>query len=390
MLTLNVITQADEPRIAGSIDGEVFNAAYEVGVFEELKKYQDEYESLEDYDAYEAWVAKVKDYLEQLEKVDPIAELSDYLKMDTKTGRIYLKAKGKVGKTSIPKLLADKILESADKGISPDPIAKAWTRFVNRNPYFSHDKAERFAKYVTATIVDYEEVAKLTFEGGFTPEKAIAKATYNDVAITQEGLIVTKRYARLLTKGWKIDPETNEAVKVDLYPVTKTVDQFSGEVQTEIQFPDYAEELTFEPPVMGRSGDAFYCGETKDHLIRVGQVHKLENWDQINTDDYNCCVKGLHVGGMKYVQGYKSLNAQLLECFVDPAEIGAIVNIDDQGSDGAIRVKEYFVYGAGELRNKGLYHSSKYAALKDAEWEEEVQKAIEKTDEMLENLKDLS
>jgi hypothetical protein len=78
-------------------------------------------------------------------------------------------------------------------------------------------------------------------------------------------------------------------------------------------------------------------------------------------------VKGLHVGGWRYVSSYKGLNCQLLECFVDPAEIGAICDVSAY-SDGAIRVREYFVFGAVEGRNKGIYHSSKYAAMKDAEW----------------------
>lgn len=37
--------------------------------------------------------------------------------------------------------------------------------------------------------------------------------------------------------------------------------------------------------------------------------------------------------------------------------------------DGALREKEYFIYGAVEGRTKGIYHSSKYAAIKDTEWE---------------------
>ena len=76
--------------------------------------------------------------------------------------------------------------------------------------------------------------------------------------------------------------------------------------------------------------------------------------------------------GFRYVQAYKALNNQLLECFVDPAEMGAFVD----GEDYAIRVREYFVYGAVKGKTKGIYHSSKYAAMKDEEWEEYKKEAV--------------
>ena len=85
--------------------------------------------------------------------------------------------------------------------------------------------------------------------------------------------------------------------------------------------------------------------------------------------------------GWNYVSSYKSLKCQLLECFVDPAEIGAICDINH--SDGAIRVREYFVYGAVAGRTKGIYHSSTYAKMKDEEWEEYKRLAVEEANEIL-------
>jgi len=83
--------------------------------------------------------------------------------------------------------------------------------------------------------------------------------------------------------------------------------------------------------------------------------------------------------GLQYVQSYKSLNCQLLDCFVDPADIGAICGMDDfMDSDGAIRVKEYYIYKAAVGRTKGIYHSSKYAEMKDEEWLAYKKETIEK------------
>ena len=62
-----------------------------------------------------------------------------------------------------------------------------------------------------------------------------------------------------------------------------------------------------------------------------------------------------------------------MDCFVDPSDIGAICG----SGDFALRVKSYFVYKANTGRTKGIYHSSKYAAMKDAEWEVYKKEAVE-------------
>lgn len=89
--------------------------------------------------------------------------------------------------------------------------------------------------------------------------------------------------------------------------------------------------------------------------------------------------------GWQYVASYRGLNCQLLDCFVDPAEIGAICDLSDH-SDGAIRVREYFVYGAVKGRTKGIYHSSHYAAKKDEEWLEYKKQAVADANEILEHI----
>lgn len=268
-------------------------------------------------------------------------------------------------------------MESVEKDIDPTPIVKAWVRFL-RNRNFTNYKAAKFADYITSLIVDMEEVNRLMEEEGYSKDSAVERATYNDVAITQEGLLVTKKYARLLTEGWEIDQETNKAVKKSLYKKEDDKINMQTGVITKGKdiLPEFTEELFFEPPLMGTGGDAFLSGDDEGHMIAVGKKHTLKEWSMVNTNDDTSCVKGLHVGGWNYVSCYKSLNCQLLECFVDPMEIGAICDVRE-GSDGAIRVREYFVFGAVEGRTKGIYHSSKYAAMKDAEWDEFKKEAVE-------------
>lgn len=385
MLTLNVIGTEDKV-ITGSVNGEKFSVNYNEDVYKDLLVKKAELESIQTMDEYDTWVEAVKAILDT-DTQDIITTACPDLKKDSATGKYHIHHGTKTSKKSVPQPIVDVILESVEKGISPDPIVKAWVRFL-RNPNFKPSKANLFARYITATIVDHEEAARLVKEEGYIPERANLRATYNDVAISQEGLVVGKKYARLLTEGWEIDQETNKPVKKKLSYVAKpTVDAHTGDVtEGGITEGTFNEDLLFEPPLMGTSGDPFYCGQQKGHAVRVGQKHTLEDWSYVNTNDQTSCVKGLHVGGWQYVQSYRSLNCQLLECFIDPAEIGAICDVSH--GDGAMRVREYFIYGATEGRNKGIYHSSHYAAMKDTEWEDYKIDAIEKSNKLMGDLKD--
>lgn len=382
MLIYNVISALADKRISGILNGTNFNVNFSEDLVSKLADAQRALESVDNMDDYNTWLEDVKVLLNNSEPTDTITEACKDLMLDTKTGNYYVKVGTKVSKHPVPKDLVEVILESVEKDIDPTPIVKAWIRFL-RNPNFSPRKAELFSSYITATIVDDDELKRLMDEEGFTYDKAHDRSIYNDVAITNEGLIVAKKYARLLTKGWTIDPETNQPKKVDLFPVSKEVDQFSGEVTETVAYPEFAEDLTFEPPVQGRDGDKFFCGDINDHIIKVGQKHELEHWSMVNTNDNTTCVKGLHVGGLQYVASYSELNCQLLDCFVDPADIGAICGWTDfEESDGAIRVKAYFVYGATNGKTKGIYHSSKYAAMRDAEWETYKAAAVEEANKV--------
>lgn len=375
MLTINVLSQNGSKVISGSVDGAKFNVPYTDATLTALSAKQAEYENVEDADAYAVWVTEVKALLETKEE-DIIETACPDLKKDPKTGYYFMVVENVVSTVAVPTRLVNVILESIEKNIDPTPIVKAWTRFL-RNPNFTRRKAEIFAAYITSLIVDMDEVNRLVTEEGFSRETAIARATYNDVAITQEGLIVAKKYARLLTEGWVINQETNKAEKAPLYGKEKdTINMQTGVItKGKNILPEFGEQLFFEPPIQGTSGDEFLCDEELGHLIKVGAKHTLKSWNQVNCNDDSSCVKGLHVGGWKYVSAYKSLDCQLLECFVDPMEIGAICGLFE-GSDGAIRVREYFIHGIVEGRTKGIYHSSKYAAKKDAEWADFKKEAV--------------
>jgi hypothetical protein len=387
MLTINVLHRGDDKFLNGALSGEKFNLPYSDTLFNALKAKQVEFNAFTDGSSLPVWAEEVKELLKTDNVADIIETTCPDLQKNKTTGFYHVVVDGVTSITPVPERLVDVILESAEKEISPEPLVKAWIRFL-RNPNITTRKAKRFARYITAEIVDTEEVDRLIEEEGFTEETAVARATYNDVAITQEGLLVCKKYARLLTEGWAIDPKTNQPVRVPLYDVAPlAVDKITGVVTGgDAVLPEFSEELYFEPPLRGKGGDEFFCGTDKGHVIQVGKKHTLEKWEQVNCNDDQACVKGLHVGGWQYVQSYGGLNCQLLECFVDPAEIGAVCHQDHD--DGAIRVREYFTYGATKGRTKGIYHSSTYASMKDAEWLEYKKAAVEEANKLFDALQE--
>lgn len=383
MIFVNEVTINEERVMIGSINGEKFNVPFNTNVWSNLVDLAAKATLVNTVGEYNAIMDTAASLLEDNRSSEVETACPDIVLVK---GKFFLKlSDGTKDKNEIPAKLANKIVESVEKGLSATPLIKAWVRFL-RNPNFSKAKANLFASYVTAMIIDQVERTRLIDEEGFAEEVATMMATYNEVAITQEGLIACRKYAELSDKKWMIDPETNEAVKVDRYEKVKTVDEESGAVTVDVQYPDFAEEMTYLPPIMGTSSDAFFCGEKLGHIMKVGNRISLPSWDMVNCNDDRWGTNGLHVGGLSYVQGYSGQFNHLLECFVSPEDIGAIVDVE-RGRDGAIRVKSYFVYGAVNKPNKGLFHSSTYAALLDGEWEEYKKEAIARAAESLTSAK---
>jgi len=186
--------------------------------------------------------------------------------------------------------------------------------------------------------------------------------------ITQEGLLNGYKVSSEILH--KFNSETGE--QEDRYKRTFNID--TGEIDGE-GLPEHVEDRLFEPAMMGSSGDAFYCEGANGyanpgHFIKVGCTHRLEDWSQVNVNDTISCVKGLHIGGLKYINCY---SGEIHNIFVDPMHIGAVP--DD--TDGAIRCKQYFVHSSLVGVNGSIYHSSSYAAMTDAEWDDMRAKAVQ-------------
>jgi hypothetical protein len=332
-------------------------------------------------------VSTVEEYNEVMDEFSPLCIVDytktietqcEYIHVNKATGEFFLKHNGVVSTIPMPQALVDRIFESLDKDLDFMPLVKMWTRWL-RNPILwrkmkqghGNDFCERFFNFVNLQY-EHPKFKEELMEQGLTNEAASKRAMMYQMKITHEGLLNGYKVSREVLH--KYDTETGE--EVDRYKRTFNPD--TGEIEGD-GLPEHVEDRLFEPAIMGSGGDAFFCEGpngygSPQHFIKVGCTHRLENWSQVDVDDRRSCVKGLHLGGLKYIAFY---SGEIHNVFVDPMHIGAI----PCDEDGAIRCKQYFVHSSLAGVNGSIYHSSSYAALTDAEWDDMRAQAVQEKSE---------
>jgi len=368
MITINVI----EDRIVGSIGEEPFSVTYNPIVYAKMIELAEVANKAETFDEYmeackEFSTFSVEDYTVLIQSKNPDIYVSK------KTGEFFLKHNNVISSIPMPKALVERIYESMDKGLDFSPLIKMWTRWL-RNPILREKTkagagsrfSERMFNFINMKYV-HPKLRDKFISDGFSEQVATEKSTMYQVKITNEGLINGYKVSKEVLD--KFDTETGE--RVDRYKRTFNPD--TGEVESD-GIPAIVEDRLFQPAIMGTSGDAFYCEGSNGyanpgHFIKVGCVHRLQSWDQVNTNDRASCVPGLHVGGLMYIANY---SGEIHNVFIDPMHIGAIP--DD--NTGAIRCLQYFVHSSLVGVNGSIYHSSKYAAMTDAEWDKMKEEAV--------------
>lgn len=313
---------------------------------------------------------------ESIEKVEEEAseefakELGFY--KSNKDGNYYAILEGDVvSSIPVPQLLVDRIEYSVEKGIDVDPLRKFWLRLLRSNKRKDANFMKMVLGYISSKFVLNDKRDKF-IEEGYNEAKATEMAEVYEVKLTKEGLLSCFKVATEVCGALSVDDEGNTVERTAL---KRTFDPNTGEIVGDNLDDISNEERLFLPPIYGTGGDAFYCGETKGHHIRIGQRIRLESWDQVDLRDGVGCVKGLHVGGLQYI---KNLSGEILNCFVDPMNIGAIAT-DDPVYGPVMRVKEYFTFGALKGVNTSIYHSSTYANENDDAWsdiQDELKKKV--------------
>lgn len=363
--------------ISGSVNGKQFSVSYGPEKYDAMKKIEAAAQEVETMAELQQLVTDIEPLTRESFK-ELVETATPYLFVNKASNRYYLRFKEEISKEPVPDVLVKRILTSIEKGIDINPLIKFWARFLRKVPY-DKVKAELLVAYIEAPYVDYSKKYELMKEG-ISDEKAEELSTCEQVSFTQEGLMVGYKVSREILHRFTLDE--NEEVKQQSR-FGKEVDPETGKVT--IKKAEHNEDRVFEPAVMGQGGDAFVCESIKDssvksigHLIKVGHVHYLESWDQVDCNDSVAGRKGLHVGGLRYIQGYQTEGTVTHNVLIDPADIGAIVGLGN-GNDGAIRVKRYMVFDTYGGVNKFIYHHSKYAALTDNEYAVMIQEAVANT-----------
>lgn len=364
-----IVNRPTADVISGSFNGKPFGVAYTEPKWNAMKDVERRANAVETVDELkplldEFELLTVESYKHMVETASP------HIWVNPATNQFFLKLNSAViSNQPLPKAFVDRILTSVDKKIEVLPIIKAWVRFL-RNPNYSATKARKLAEYINATYLNQAMVSEL-IEKGLSHEAAVARATSQQVAITIEGILVCYKVSEEVDWKFTLDADTEEVMKKARY--TPTVDDITGTVTYDT--PQFVEERIFRPAYQKDRGDAFYCGDALGHIIKVGKVHYLPSWDMVDCNDSTSAVPGLHVGNLDYIRGYQNEGTVTHYVYVDPMHIGAIVG----GSDGAMRVKQYQPFASFAGPNKGIYHSSKYAAHTDAEYTQMMADAIATT-----------
>jgi len=372
MITINVI----DDQIVGSCGETPFSIPFEKAVYDTLESLAHAAEEAETVDEYNSIIAEGESLvLGAKEFIGSVIETEcEYIKVDPMSKEFFLHYNDQTSDIAMPQALVDRIIYSQDKGIDFMPLVRMWVRFL-RNPNLNKEGkgaafGEKFFNFVNMKYVHPKLKQEFIEEHGLTEEAAEERATMYQMKITKEGLLNGYKVSREIEYKYEAD-ENGDPRRVPRY--ARTFNPDTGQIESDGK-PEHVEDRLFEPAVMGVCGDPFSCEgpngyDSNGHFIKVGCKHALDSWDMVNINDNVSCVKGLHVGGLKYIAWY---SGEIHNVFIDPMHVGAVP--DDV--DGAIRCKEYFVHSSLAGVNGSIYHSSTYAKATDEQWKAMLEEAV--------------
>jgi hypothetical protein len=390
MITINVIKVNEVEYLTGKIGKEGYSVEFSKDLRDVLldaaKKYSNSTTVVEANEV-------LADALIAVDTVKSVSNnalteiLKDDLSYNPKTHSYHIISDGKTSVEPVHQFFCQKMIEASEKGLSPKPWLVFWVRLMRNKLYMKNStKVETLVEYLKAQYLDEAASAKLV-EEGYSSTMANQLSTFDQISITEEGILAAFKYVKLIDQKYIVekDDKGEQVIKrVAMYERKLEVDPITGEVtKDELELPTHAEDFTFEPPMQRQNNDPFTCQDINDtttepamaHVIKIGKIHALTaGFGQVNTNDNQSCVKGLHLGGHYYVKSYNGVSSYLVDCLVAPEDIGAVCDV--RREDGAIRCRRYMVTGGHFAVSKGMYHPSSYAKMLDAEWIEVKAKVI--------------
>lgn len=390
------VTTDKETFISGSYGAKNFNIPYSEETYLKMKDVQKVANSAEDFNDY----TKALEDFEALTKYDFKAQtfIHDNIVYVEATDTYHLRINDIViDSVHIPFDIMDIVLDNIERDIDVTPIVKMCVRFM-LNPKPTQDRFNMLARYITQKFTDREEVQRLVGEEGFSEEVALDMATYADLQITEEGYIRTSKVVEEITKKWSIQlddsgkpvlDEDGNVVKilVDRYAKSYAIDEETGEVTETVEYPEFLEDRKFTPAIY-RCGDKFFSGGELGYKYEIGKLASLPDWTFVDTEDERYHQRGLHTGGLRYIEGYYNPDCdEILDVFVCPSQIAKFT---DSGL-GEMTCKEFYVYGASRMKGnlRSMYHTSKYTSTLIETLQEaliaKVQEGTEELDKTIDN-----
>jgi len=396
-----LIVNRGEKEITGVLNGKPFNVPFNDVTFKALKVLESQMTKAKDFKKVEAIVEKVEALI-VIDYNKLVVSKNPYLMHNPEKDEYFLIVnKGNtdeiVSDIPLPQVLVEYIHESVDKNIDYMPLMKAWKNFllsrmdIRVKGEFKLTKYDQFlnnvaffATFLDTKFVDDDLVTDLIEEEGYTVERATEKATYNDISITQEGILACYKVAEEITEKWKLTYDEfgniTGRTQIPMYPGITSIDEITGEVTKEEGKPKYQEDRYFKPAIW-QDGEDFYCDGILGQIYRVGQTQWLGRDATVNRNNTSM-GGGLYIGGLNYIKNFGNETRKTLSCFVNPANI-----ISFQSNGNAIRVWELFPNNVIEddaIKLKSIYHSSKYLSDSLNKLNDEMQAAVivskEKTD----------
>ncbi len=375
-----IIINRTDKSIVGSIKGKPFSVPFNENTYKSLKALEAEVKTLSTQSEIKPIIEKAT-LLTTVDFGTVVASTNPYLSYNPAKDLYFLTiGKGTpnehIDDRAIPGPIAETIMEQFEKGYDFMPMIKAWARFLQRDKAYSEEDARYFGTYITSRYVDDELAQKLVEEEGINYDVAYERATFNDMAITQEGLLATYKVVEEVTTEWALEKDDKGEVVLDSqgnpkkikvlkaeYRKQYDIDPLTGETKVTEGKPAFLEDRMFTPAIH-KNGENFMSGAKLGYIYKVGEPQYLPKTNPVTGKpaiiNHNNTFGGggLYTGGLQYIKSYRKDDTPVLVCFLDPANI-----ISFQAEGAAIRTWELFPHNILEddTELKGVYHSSAYA-----------------------------
>ena len=211
-----IVVNRKGDRITGAINGTPFNVPFDEEKYSELKLLAKGLEKAASREAYDSMIKQAQE-LTVVDFKEEVATANGFLKYRKNTGKYYLvynkgTKKEIVSDIALPDKLAEMIVQSHEEGADFMPLVLAWARFISNPKHRTKEMIEYFGHYLSAEFVDYGMIDELMVNEGLTRESAEVLATYQDLSVTDSGLLATNKVVEIVRTKYVLDKDEKNAL----------------------------------------------------------------------------------------------------------------------------------------------------------------------------------